>query len=61
MFTMTLEESKQMQDLYQRQAQAWRERRELTKRTPTREIILLALAEVMIHSGHQLKQKLQPA
>jgi len=61
MFTMTLEESKNLQDHYQRQAQAWRERRELTERTPTSKIIMLALANLMIHSGNQLKQRLQPA
>lgn len=61
MFTMTLEESKLIQENYQQRAQAWRDRQKLNPPKSFREITLLTLADLLITSGNQLKNRLQPA
>lgn len=61
MFTMTLEESKLIQENYQQRAQAWRDQKKLNPPKTFREITLLILADLLITSGNQLKNRLQPA
>lgn len=61
MFTTTLEESQTLQARYQEQAQSWRLQHQFQPERDLRSAFLLALAKLMISSGTQLKNKLQPA
>jgi len=61
MFNITLEESQLTQQRYQELATAWRKQRKLSRRKPFQRTILLKTADLLIHSGTQLKNHLQPA
>lgn len=61
MFNLTLEESQIIQQRYQEQATSWRQQRKLSRRKPFQRTILLKAADLLIHSGTQLKNHLQPA
>lgn len=61
MFNPTLEESRIIQERFQGQARDWRRLQALVQRQPFQRTILLKAADLMIQSGTQLKNHLQPA
>lgn len=61
MFNHTIEESQMIQHRYHERADAWRQLRSMDHRKGIKEIILIKTADLLIHSGTQLKKRLQPA
>jgi hypothetical protein len=61
MFNPTLEESRIIQKRFQDQARDWRRLQACVQRQPFQRTILLKAADLMIQSGTQLKNHLQPA